>query len=136
MAQDLTGGVGSASPNRAPASKVLAGALANQRVANAIITAISGYAIPSIIIATNVSTTIDFGGLVVGDRVVYIAATQPGVYTAADQATFYTVATAGTLPAAAVVGGMYIVLRAVNLDSNNPVVPAGGDLTGNSSSEF
>jgi Na+-transporting methylmalonyl-CoA/oxaloacetate decarboxylase beta subunit len=62
------------------------------------------FLIPLFIIATNVSTTIDFGGLVVGDRVVHIGAV-------AGNSVFVTVVTAGTLPIAAVVGDLYIVYR-------------------------
>lgn len=61
--------------------------------------------IDALIVATNVSTTIDFAGkLNVGDRVVILPAT-------AGNAQFVTVATAGTLPQAAVVGSLYIVIR-------------------------
>jgi hypothetical protein len=56
-------------------------------------------------LATNVSQTVDFAALAVGDIVVQVAAT-PG------NPAFMTVATAGTLPVAAVVGDLYIALRA------------------------
>jgi hypothetical protein len=59
-----------------------------------------------LIIATNVSTTLDFPSLKVGDHVVMVAPN--GVV---DQAEFTTVATVGTLAVAAVVGNLYIVLR-------------------------
>lgn len=57
------------------------------------------------IVATSTSTTTDFGSLQVGDRVVVIPAT-------AGNTVFLTVATAGTLPVAAVVGSLYLVIRA------------------------
>lgn len=97
--------------NRATAQKVLRSALANKRVADQMITAISGWSTPAMIVATNVSTTIDFAALAVGDVVTHIPAT-------AGNANFWVIATAGTLPAAAVVGDLYVVHRAVNLDSD------------------
>lgn len=103
-------------PNRATAAKVIAGALANNRVAQALITALGQQRIAALIIATNVSQTVDFAALAVGDYVVHIPAT-PG------NAGFTHVATAGTLGAAAVVGDMYIALRLQNLDATNPLVP-------------
>lgn len=60
--------------------------------------------IAATIIATNVSQTIDFGSLIVGDHVVIVPA-------AAGNAQFVTIATAGTLGQAAVVGSLYVVLR-------------------------
>jgi hypothetical protein len=65
------------------------------------------FVVPAMIVATATSTTTDFGSLVVGDKVLLIPAT-------AGNAQFLTVATAGTLPEAAVVGDMYLVLRALN----------------------
>ena len=58
------------------------------------------------IVATNVSQTVDFGTVLVGDKVAMIPAT-------AGSADFITIATAGTLGQAAVVGNLYIVLRSV-----------------------
>lgn len=69
-----------------------------------VLAAQTGWTIPAVIVATNVSTTIDFGALAVGDKVVIIP-------DAAGTAEFATVATAGTLPQAAVVGSLYVVLR-------------------------
>lgn len=111
----LSGGA-TTSPNRAPAAKVIAGALSNQRVAQALIAAISGVSNPLAIVAAHTSTTTDFGGLVVGDLLIHIPAT-------AGNSSFETVVTAGTKPSAAVVGDLYLVLRAVNLDANNPLIP-------------
>lgn len=66
------------------------------------------------IVATSTSTTTDFTSLVVGDKVlvVPVAAGTPANTTGTY---FLTVATAGTLPAAAVVGNLYIVIRSVSL---------------------
>jgi hypothetical protein len=63
------------------------------------------FAIRSLIVATNVSTTIDFGVLAVSDKILILPA-------AAGNAQFVTCAVAGTLPQAAVVGSLYVVLRA------------------------
>jgi hypothetical protein len=59
----------------------------------------------NVIVATNVSATIDFGSLVVGDKILILPAV-------AGNSMFVTCATAGTLPQAAVVGSLYVVLRA------------------------
>lgn len=58
------------------------------------------------IVATNVSQTIDFAALQVGDSVLSTPAGAGGAVNG------YTVATVGTLPAAAVVGSTYLVFRA------------------------
>ena len=66
----------------------------------------SALSLAALIVATNVSTTIDFGALKVGDKVLHVAiATSTAVWLA--------VVTAGTLPEAAVVGDNYLVVRAV-----------------------
>jgi hypothetical protein len=67
---------------------------------------LSSHAIVGVIVATNVSQTVDFGVLAVGDIVVYVPA-------AAGTTHFVTVATAGTLGEAAVVGDLYIALRSL-----------------------
>jgi hypothetical protein len=99
------------------AVKALMIALASETLGNEVATAIesgashsdSGVAdIAGFIIATNVSTTIDFATLKVADRVIKIPAV-------AGNAIFLTVVTAGTLPAAAVVGDMYVVIRGLAL---------------------
>jgi hypothetical protein len=77
----------------------------------------SGATVAALIIATSTSTTTDFGALAVGDKVVHIAAV-------AGNAIFWTVATAGTLPAAAVVGDLYIVLRPLTLPAAAAAVAA------------
>ena len=118
---ELQGGT-TTSPNRAPAAKVIAGALANNRVATALIAAL-GSSSTFAILATSTSTTANFASLQVGDYLVHIPATAGNV-------SFETVAVAGTKPSAAVVGDLYLGLRIVNLDANNPIVPAGGQLTG------
>ena len=121
-------------PNRATASKVLAGALANNRVAQALITALGTYSASALIIATSTSQTTDFAALAVGDYVIHIPAT-PG------SAGFTHVTTAGTLGAAAVVGDLYMAMRLVNLDATNPLVPPApaaltGRTTGDSGQDF
>ena len=60
----------------------------------------------SLIVASHVSPTTDLGTLQAGDKVLVIPA-------AAGNCHFVTVATAGTLPEAAVVGSLYVVLRAI-----------------------
>ncbi len=121
------------SPNRAPAAKVIAGALANNRVAQALIAALGTMNIPLAVVATSTSSTTNFAALAVGDLLIHIPAT-------AGNSSFGTVVTAGTAPAAAVVGDLYVALRLQNLDANNPIVPVGGDLTarttGNGGLEF
>lgn len=130
MALPLSGGTTTA-PNRAPAAKVLAGALANERVATALIQALGNFRIPALIVATAVSTTTNFGGLQVGDTVVHVPAT-------AGNADFGKITTAGTLYEAAVVGDLYIVFRVQNLDANNPIPYStlNGNQTGNGGTEF
>jgi hypothetical protein len=61
--------------------------------------------IPAAIVATNVSQTVDFAALKVNDRVLMIPAT-------AGNADLITIAVAGDLGQAAVVGNIYLVLRA------------------------
>jgi hypothetical protein len=124
----LQGGTQSA-PNRAPAAKVIAGALANERVAQALIAALGADSISGAIVATSTSQTVNFGSLQVGDVLVHIPASPGNVQ-------FGVVATAGMSPFAAVIGDLYLDLRAVNLDSNNQIVPAGGGNTGNGGTEF
>jgi hypothetical protein len=63
------------------------------------------FPVRNVIVATNVSTTIDFASLAVGDKILILGA-------AAGNAQFVTCAVAGTLPQAAVVGSLYVVLRA------------------------
>jgi len=74
MAQPLdnSGGISSA-PNRAPAAKVIAGALANARVARSLINALGAYSFNTIL-ATSTSPTLNFGSLQVGDQVIHITA--------------------------------------------------------------
>lgn len=64
----------------------------------------AGAHIAAFIIATSISTTTDFGALAVADKVVHIPAV-------AGNSIFWTVATKGTLPAAAVIGDLYVVIR-------------------------
>jgi hypothetical protein len=69
------------------------------------------------IVATSTSTTTDFASLQVGDQVVGIPV--PAGTPANTTGTYFgTVAAAGTLPFAAVVGNIYLVLRAKQVDYN------------------
>lgn len=65
----------------------------------------STWCLARLIVATAVSQTTDFGALKVGDKVLHIPA-------AAGNSDFRTCATAGDLGAAAVIGDLYVVLRA------------------------
>jgi len=68
--------------------------------------AISSSFLVSALVATNVSVTVDFAQVAVGDIVAHIPAT-------AGNAEFAVAVTAGTLPlVAAVVGDLYMILRA------------------------
>lgn len=78
--------------------------IADQINLGAAISAASSHTIANVIVATNVSTTIDFASLVVGDKILILPAV-------AGNSMFVTCATAGTLPQAAVVGSLYVVLR-------------------------
>lgn len=83
---------------------------------NAITTKETNYplSIAGMIVATSTSTTTDFGTLAVGDKVIVVPV--PAGTPASTTGTYFlTVATAGTLPAAAVVGSLYIVIRSVSL---------------------
>lgn len=95
-------------------SKKLINAMVGQRAGREVIDAINlgvagaqqdGWKIPAVITAAHTSTTTDFAALAVGDLVVHIPAV-------AGNCSFLLTATAGTLAAAAVVGDLYIVLRA------------------------
>ena len=59
-------------PSRAPAAKVLAGALANNKVAQSLISALGSYSLDAIL-ATSTSQTLNFGNLLVGDFVVHMS---------------------------------------------------------------
>lgn len=68
--------------------------------------------VAAMIVATSTSTTTNFGVLAVGDKVLVTpVADSPAVDTTGSY--FLTVVTTGTLPAAAVVGNLYTVLRSV-----------------------
>jgi short subunit fatty acids transporter len=134
MAQDQLNGGKVTAPNRAPADKVIAGALANNRVAQALIAALGTSYVAATIVATATSTTTNFASLAVGDLLIHVPAT-------AGNTSFETVATAGTKPSAAVVGDLYVALRVVNLDANNPLIPPPpaqltGRLTGDGGLDF
>lgn len=96
------------------ASKLMAIALTKPAQANEVVDKLnehdslwsnSSHSIAAAIVATATSTTTDFAALKVGDQLIHIAA-------AAGNANFETVATAGTKPSAAVIGDLYIALRA------------------------
>lgn len=106
------------------AVKKLQVAVADQAVGNAIasnandgdaLASATAWTVAALIVATATSTTTDFGALKVGDKVVIA----PSV---AGNAQFVTVATAGTLPQAAVVGSLYVVLRAFVAPADSAVV--------------
>ena len=90
---------------------------AGSEVTNALNSALSQaaqdlFCIPAVIVAAHTSTTTDFGVLAVGDIVIHVPAV-------AGNSIFWTVAVAGTLPAAAVVGDLYVVLRAFSPPAND-----------------
>lgn len=66
----------------------------------------SASTIAATIVATSTSTTTDFASLKVGDKIAQIPAV-------AGNAMFETVVTAGTKPSAAVIGDLYLVIRAL-----------------------
>lgn len=92
------------------AVKNIMSAVVSQEIGNSVADGINAgllasHVIANVIVATNVSTTLNFASLAVADKVVMIPAV-------AGNSIFYTVATAGTLPAAAIVGNLYVVIRA------------------------
>lgn len=87
------------------ADKTAAQEMATAENTGILLAAASGYTVKTLIVATNVSTTIDFASLAVGDKVLILPAV-------AGNSMFVSCATAGTLPQAAVVGSLYVVLRA------------------------
>lgn len=74
--------------------------------------------VAAMITATNVSQTVDFGALKVGDQVLMIPAT------AGNADAIGPIATAGTLGQAAVVGNVYLVLRALVLPAAAAALPS------------
>lgn len=75
----------------------------------------SAMLIVAAIVATSTSQTTDFGALAVGDQVLMIPAT-------AGNADLITISTIGTLGQAAVVGNIYVVLRAFAAPTASSVV--------------
>ena len=71
MAQQTNSGGNLSAPNRAPAAKVLAGALANNKVAQSLISALGSYSLNAIV-ATSTSPTTNFGSLQVSDLVIHV----------------------------------------------------------------
>jgi len=116
MTKQSNSGGNLSAPNRAPAAKVIAGALANNRVAAALIAALGSHSVASAVVATAASATTDFSSAKVGDIMIHVPASPGNVQAGA-------VVTAGTSPFTAVIGDLYIDLRAVNLDANNPLIP-------------
>lgn len=84
--------------------------VANAIQAGAAVAAQSPVCLVAAIVATSVSQTVDFAALRVGDKVVLIPA-------AAGSADFITVSVAGDLGQAAVIGDLYLVMRALVLDA-------------------
>lgn len=96
------------------AIKRLQHALGSKAVGNEVATALnlhdamrsqSAMVIPMVVVATNVSQTIDFAALAVGDLVIMIPAT------AGNADLIGPIAVAGTLGQAAVVGNIYVAFR-------------------------
>ena len=115
-------------PNRAPAIKVLAGALSNSRVANSLVNALGNYAMVAAVTSSSVSpTNAQFAGLAIGDLIIHVPATAGNVQSAA-------VTVVNTLPITPVIGDLYLALRVINLDANNPAPGAG--YTSNGGQEF
>ena len=86
--------------------RILEVALANRVAKNELVSALGSHAVVMAALATSTSTTVDFGALKAGDWLVRIKAGATG------GALFDVVVTDGTAPAAAVVGDLYIGIRA------------------------
>ncbi len=89
----------------ATASKEAGNELANAINKGEALASQSGKVVAAAIVATNVSQTVDFAALKVDDQVAMIPAS-------AGSADLITITTAGDLGQAAVVGNLYLVLRA------------------------
>jgi len=96
-----------AAPNKASTRSVVEKGLANRRAATDLINQMGSHYVRAMIVATNVSQTIDFGVLAVGDIVVHIPAAP-----ASTDSEWRACAAAGNLGQAAVVGDLYMVYRA------------------------
>jgi hypothetical protein len=86
--------------------RVLEVALANRNAKNEVLAALGSHAVVMAAVATSTSTTTDFGAVKVGDWLIRIKAGATG------GALFDVVVADGTAPAAAVVGDLYVALRA------------------------
>lgn len=86
--------------------RVLEVSLANKAAKVEVLAALGARAISKAIVATNVSTSVDFASLEVGDIVLSFPAV-------AGDSLFEVVVAAGLKPSAAVVGDLYLVLKAV-----------------------
>lgn len=89
----------------ATTSQTVGNSIADAINLGSVASAASSHTVKALIVATNVSQTVDFGALLVADKILVIAA-------AAGNAHFVTCAVAGDLGEAAVVGSLYVVLRA------------------------
>jgi hypothetical protein len=87
--------------------RIIEVALANRVAKNELVAAIGSHAVVMCAVATNVSTTVDFGALKAGDFLVRIKAGTTG------GALFDVCIADGTAPAAAVVGDLYVGIRLV-----------------------
>tara|TARA_R110000744_G_scaffold345108_2_gene450519 strand:+ start:1053 stop:1388 length:336 start_codon:yes stop_codon:yes gene_type:complete len=84
--------------------------MASVKEVNKVVENLNDTGLVEIIIATAVSTTTDFGNLKIGDRI--LVADAPAGTPASTTGVYYlTCAAGGTLPAAAVIGNIYIVMR-------------------------
>jgi hypothetical protein len=86
--------------------RILEVALANRTAKNELVSALGSHAVVMAALATSTSTTVDFGALKAGDWVIRIKAGATG------GALFDVCVVDGTAPSAAVVGDLYIGLRA------------------------
>lgn len=86
--------------------KRLIEALTSKNAGNEVATILNNanWGLPLVIVATSVSATTNFQGLIPGDLLVHIPAT-------AGNASFETIVTANTKPSAAVVGDLYLAVR-------------------------
>ena len=88
------------------AKRVLEVALANRSVKAEVVSAFGSHAIAAAIVATSASATVDFADLIVGDLVIAIPALSGG-------SMFEVVVAPATKPSSAVIGSLYLVLRAL-----------------------
>lgn len=87
--------------------RVIEVALANRAAKNELVSALGSHTVVMAKLATSTSTTTDFGALKVGDWLIRVKAGATG------GALFDVCVADGTAPAAAVVGDLYVALRAM-----------------------